>query len=198
MRTRTTLHLLPALLLVATACQSARSEAPAPPPAQSQKARVSNAFEAAAKVEATDLAQRRITLCREDGTRFDLRLGEGVRNFENIAAGDMVRVKYEETLAATKLPAGTDIGAIEGAFAAGRASPGEKPGAGMGAAISLGVRVESIDLAHDIVVFALGSGELIARRLQTQEGRTFVKSLAVGDLVRLDYTEAVAIAVQEL
>jgi len=191
--------LLPSLLLAVAACQSSQTAPPsAPPPAQGQKAHVANTFEASAKVEAIDAAERRVSLRREDGTVFDVHLGESVRNFAQIAVGDVVRVSYEETLAAVKLPPGTDIRTAEGAFAAGRAKAGAKPGAGVGAGISIKVRVESLDLPRDIVVFALGSGELMARRLRTQEGRAFATSLKVGDLVQLDYTECVAVEVQEL
>jgi hypothetical protein len=195
-------RLLPALLpflLLAAACQSSQTAPPsAPPPAQGQKAHVANTFEASAQVVSVDAASRRVSLRREDGTVIDLQLGEQVRNFAQIAVGDVVRVSYEETLAAAKLPAGTDIRTAEGAFAAGRAKAGAKPGAGVGAGISIRVRVESIDLPRDIVVFALGSGELMARRLRTQEGRAFATGLKVGDLVQLDYTECVAVEVQEL
>ncbi len=194
---RLSCRLLPALLIGLAACASPSNEPPAPPP-PGQKARVSNEFVAAVQVVSTDPASRRVTLRREDGSEFTLTLGEAVRNFEQITAGDVVRVKYQETLAASKLPAGTDIRVAEGALAAGRARAGEKPGAGLGAALSVRVRVESIDLAHDIVAFSLASGELVARRLQTEEGRAFAHGLKVGDLVQLDYAESVAIAVEEL
>jgi hypothetical protein len=202
MKTRSALRsprrLLPALLVALAACQSPGAESPAAPAAQGQQARVSSEFEATAEVVSIDPAERRVTLRREDGSMFDVRLGEAVRNFAQIAVGDVVRVTYQETLAAARLPAGTDIRPSESAFAAARARPGEKPGAGLGAALSIRVRVESIDLGHDIVVFSLASGELIARRLRTQEGRTFVRGLQVGDLVELAYAESLAIEVQEL
>ncbi len=191
-------RLLPALLVGQAACQSQQTDLPAPPPPLGQKARVTNEFEASAQVVSIEPAERRVTLRREDGSEFALGLGENVRNFEQIAAGDVVRVKYRETLAAAKLPAGTDISVAEGAFAAGRAPEGAKPGAGLGAALSVRVRVESVDLEHDIVAFSLASGELLARRLRTPEGRAFAHGLQVGDLVQLDYAESVAIAVQEL
>lgn len=190
--------LLPALLVGLAACQSTQNEPPAPPPPLGQKARVTNEFEAAVQVVSVDAAARRVVLRREDGNELGLTLGEGVRNFAQIAAGDVVRVRYQETLAAEKLQAGTDIHAVEGALAAGRAPAGAKPGAGLGAALSIRVRVESVDREHDIVAFSLASGELLARRLRTQEGRAFAASLRVGDLVQLDYAESVAIAVQEL
>lgn len=191
--------LLPTSLLVVAACQSSSSspKPPAPPPA-SHKAEISSEFTASAEVTAIAPAERMLTLRREDGAVLELQVGASVRNFGQIAVGDALRVRYEETLAVEKLPAGSAIGPVEGAFGAARAKKGEKPGAGMGMAVRLRVRIESLDLPRDIVVFSLASGELIARRLQTPEGRTFATGLKLGDIVQLDYTEAIALGVEKL
>jgi len=190
--------LVPASLLLVAACQSNSSTKPPSPPPAGQKAEISSEFTASAEVTAIAPAERMVTLRREDGVLLDLQVGEGVRNFDQVAVGDVLRVRYRETLAAEKLPAGSSIGPVEGAFGAARAKKGEKPGAGMGLAVQMRVRIESLDLERDIVVFSLASGELIARRLQTPEGRTFVTGLKIGDIVQLDYTEAIALGVEKL
>lgn len=189
--------LLPAALLVASACQSSTTKPPAPPPA-SHKAQLSSEFTASAEVTAIAKAERTVTLRREDGSMIELQVGASVRNFDQLAVGDALRVRYQETLAAEKLPAGTAIGPVEGAFAGARAKPGEKPGAGAGMAVRLRVRIESLDREREIVVFSLASGELVARRLQTPEGKAFVAGLSIGDIVQLDYTEAIALGVEKL
>jgi hypothetical protein len=120
-----------------------------------------------------------------------------VRNFDQIVVGDMLRVRYQETLSATKMPAGSVPGPVSGALAAGRAKPGMKPGAGVGYTYSLRVRIESIDREHEIVTFSLASGELMSRKLQTNEGKEFAAGLKVGDVVQLDYAEALALAVEK-
>jgi len=84
------------------------------------------------------------------------------------------------------------------AVGAGRAKPGKQPGAGVGVAVSVCVKIVSIDREREIVVFSLPSGELIARPIVTPEGRKFVKGLKLGDLVRLDYTEVLALTVEKL
>jgi len=197
MRPRSLLRIfVPVLLLSAGACQSS---APLPDaPAGAPRARLSNDFTASAQVTAVDVAARRLTLRREDGLQVELQVGDGVRNLDQVAVGDTLRVRYEEVLTATKLPRGESIRSGEAAFAAGRAKQGQKPGAGIGAMVSLRVRIESIDRTNDIVVFSLASGELIAHRLQTAEGRTFVQDLAVGDGVQLDYGESLVLGIEEL
>jgi len=191
--------LLPAALLLSAACQSSqpKSSTPPPPP-QSAKAKISNEFTASAEVTALVAAERKLTLRREDGSVFEVQADASVRNFDQIAVGDVLRVRYEETLAAVKLPAGTSIGTTEGAFAAGRAKQGAKPGAGLGLAVRMNVRIETIDREREIVVFSLASGELVARRLQTAEGRAFVTALTIGDVVQLDFTETLALGIEKL
>jgi len=124
--------------------------------------------------------------------------GPEVRNYDQIAAGDTLRIHYKEVLAAAKLPPGESTKPVEGAFAAARAKPGEKPLAGAALGLSVRVRIESIDRGREIVVFSLASGELIAHRLQTSEGRAFVQELEVGDLVQLDYACALALGIEKL
>jgi hypothetical protein len=188
---------LPCVLVALGACQSAESGSPPPPP-ETRRAEISNEFSAMAEVVAVAPAERRLTLRREDGRSFELIAGEAVRNFAQIAVGDVLRVRYKETLAASLRPAGEKIEPAEGAFMAARAKPGAKPGAGVGMAVSVRVRIESIDLVRNVVVFAPASGELIAHRLRTPEGIEFVRGLEVGDTVQLDYREALALEVEKL
>jgi hypothetical protein len=159
---------------------------------------VSNVATVTAQVVTVDKDARLITLRREDGILFDVYAGAEVRNFDQVEAGDTLRVNYEERLAASLRPAEEGPAPARAALAAARTEPGSKPGAGIGLTVSVRVKIESIDLEHDIVVFSLASGELVAHRLATDEGRTFVKGLKLGDTVQLDYTQALAIGIEEL
>jgi len=193
-------------LLVAGACETTSTAPPQPytagqsaPASQpGRKAEITNEFTAQAEVVAVSPAERSITVRREDGTQIDLVVDERVRNFDQIKAGDALRLRYRESLAVEVRPPGESPVPAQGAIAAGRAKPGAKPGVGMGVAVRLQVKIESIDEKHGIVVFSPASGELIARRVVTPEGRDFIKHLVVGDSVQLDYLEAVALDVTEL
>ncbi|MCI0589423.1 MAG: hypothetical protein L0323_21615 [Planctomycetes bacterium] len=189
--------LVPGFLLAAGACKSEATHGAAPKPAKN-RAEISAEFTATAQVVGVARPERIVTLRREDGSQIGLRCGEGVRNFDRIAVGDTLRVRYKETLAATKIPPGQVGRPAEAAVGAVRSKPGEKPGGGLGLAVSLPVRIESIDRERNIVVFSISSGELIAHRIQTSEGREFVAGLAVGDNVQLDYSEGLALAVETL
>jgi len=184
------LSLLSALLLLG-ACQTTESGIP-------NQAEIVNELTTTAEVVALEPATRLMTLRREDGRLLAILAGDEVRNFDQIDVGDKLRVRYLESLAATLLPPGTDTSPAQAAFAAGRAQPGAKPGAGIGVLVSLAVKIESIDLKNDLVVFSLDTGELIAHRVATPEGRAFVKGLEHGDTVQLDFTEALALSIEEL
>lgn len=188
---------LPATLIVTGACQSEAAHQPLSVH-ENKPARITNDFTARAEVTAVAPAERRLTLRREDGSLFELQADPGVRNFEQIAVGDMLRVRYQETLTALKLPAGAVATPVEGSMTAARARTGEKPGAGVGRTVRLRVRIESIDMERGIVTYSLASGELIARHLQTPEGRAFAADLKVGDVVQLDYTEALALGIEKI
>ena len=188
---------LPTLLALA-ACQSKQSQTPAPPPKDGLRAEISNEFTATAQVVAVDPAQRLVTLRRADGTAFDVLAGEGVRNFDRIKAGDELRVRYKEVLAAARLSPGDAAKPAQAGFMAVRAKEGDKPAAGVGASVGVRVRIESVDTQRWIVVFSLPSGELIARRIQTPQGREFAAKLAVGDAVQLGYVEVLALEVDEI
>jgi len=192
---------LPALalgtLLALAACQSQPSAADAAEPAPAE-AELSNEYTATALVAAVDHDLRRVTLQREDGSLFPLLVGPAARNFDQLAVGDRVRVRYEESLKVSRRPAGDAAAPAEGVLGAGRTEAGAKPGGALAMAVSVRVKIESIDLAHDLAVFSLASGELIAHRLATDEGRAFAADLAVGDVVQIDYAEALALSVEEL
>jgi hypothetical protein len=162
------------------------------------QAQISESFKAKAEVTALDHAQRLITLRREDGQLIQLKATNEVRNFDQIAVGDQLRVQYKATLTASLRPAGEPAKSVEGVAAAGRAEAGAKPAGGAGIAMAVRVKIESIDREHDLVVFSLASGELVTHRIATPEGRQFVAGLKTGDTVQLTYTEAVALSVEKL
>jgi hypothetical protein len=189
------------LLLLSSACQStAPTATPAAPdrPAPTGYAHITNEVAATAEVVAVEPTTRVVTLRREDGSQFRVRCGPEVRNFAQIAAGDVLRVKYTETLAAKRLSAEEKSTPAEASFAAARAKAGATPAAGTGVAIDVCVKIESIDREREVVVFSLSSGELFARKVATSEGREFVKTLKPGDRVRLEYTEILALSVEKL
>ncbi len=195
--TRIALCALLALCACGTSKETTQSSAQAAPK-RAEHAQLTNVLTATAEVVAVNPTTRIIALRREDGSLFQVLAGQDVRNFAQITAGDMLRIQYRETLAASVRPAGETAMPMEAGAAAVRAKPGAKPAFGVGAGVSVRCKVESIDRERDIVVCSLSSGEIIARRVVTPEGREFVKGLKIGDTVQLEYTEALAMSVDKL
>lgn len=184
--------------LAACASEPAPARVPAPTKQVKSRAEISNELTATAQVVGLDKPARLVTLRGEDGRLVDVLAGDAVRNLDQVAVGDTLRVKYKQVLAATLLPPGSDPTVVQGGLAAGRAELGAKPAGAVGAQVSLRVKIVSTDATQEVVVFSLPSGELIAHRIATPEGREFVKGLKVGDLVQLDYSEALALSIETL
>jgi hypothetical protein len=162
------------------------------------QAQISDELTATAAVIAVDKPSRTVTLRSTDGRVFQIVAPPEVRNFDQIAVGNELRVTYRVALAAKLLPPGSEHTAPTGGAVATRAAVGDRPAAAAGAGVSVRVKVVSVDPANDIVVCSLSSGELVAHKVRTDEGRAFVKHLKQGDLVQLDYAEAMAISVEEV
>lgn len=160
-------------------------------------AEISDEVTESAKVVAVDQSTRMVTLMAETGEGVTVHCGDEVRNFAQISVGDTLKVHYKRMLGATLLPAGSDPAVATGCVVAARAPAGGMPGAGVGAGISIRVKIVSVDTSHDVVLFSLPTGQLVARTLMTAEGRDFAKGLKVGDLVQLDFAEAMAISVEK-
>ena len=191
-----------AALGLALAFASCKSSSSAPSDGSTQagappRVELSNEYTATASVVSVDTEQRVLTVRRADGGLTPIHAGPEARNFDQIVAGDNVRVRYRESLAVELRPKSEGNKPVEAAIGAARAKPGAKPGGAFGMAVSARVRIESLDLAHDIVVFSLPSEELTAHRLKTPEGRSFAKGLMIGDMVQLDCDVAVALSVEK-
>ena len=180
--------------MLGSACSNqTASEGKAPP----DSAEVSQKTVAEAKVQAIDAEKRLITLRTAEGSTVVVEAGPAVKNFAQIKVGDTVKAQYVESLAVSLKKPG-EASAPPSAAIVGAAAPlGEKPAAGIGAQVSVTVTIDSVDLAKNVVVFTLPTGEMRAARVQRPEGREFIKGLKAGDRVEITYTEATAISVEE-
>ena len=179
--------------LLGAACKN-QPEAAA---SKSDSAKVTDEATEKATVVAVDKATRVVTLKNKEGKTFPVQCGPEVRNFDQIAAGNVVVVRYVRSLAVALLKPG-EVGAPPTAsIAAGRAEPGAKPGGAVAGQVTATVRIESVDQANHVVVFTPPNGGLRVVSVQRPEGREFIKGLKPGDPVQITWTEAVAISVEK-
>lgn len=198
-------YLLLAGVIVITGCNSgekaaqpekaAKVEETTPAVAQ-EKPAISKAITttAEATVTAINHETREVTLQDASGESFTFIASDEVRNLAQVEVGDKLLVEYMEAVDIQVLEPGEAELGVSGTTAAGRAEPGEKPG---GAAISqtvLVVEIEAIDKENETVTLKDKQGNVKTVKVHNPAN---LDKVAIGDKVKITYTESLAIAVTE-
>ncbi len=152
-----------------------------------------NQITTTATVEKIDLATRVVTLRGEDGKVFDIKAGEEVRNLPQVEVGDQVVTTYYESLAYSVHKPGSMAAGASVSTDAARAEPGDKPGGVASNVVQVVATIVAIDKATPSVTLKKADGEVVAIRVREPKR---LEGVAVGDMVEITYTEALAIAVQ--
>lgn len=187
--------LVAALAVAATGVAGCKSEGEA----STQKpgtAEVSKTVTEKASVVSVDKANRLVTLKDKDGQTMTVQCGPEVRNFDQIEVGNSVVVRYLVSLAVALVKPGETPPAAA-TLAAGTAEKGAKPGAAIVGQITATVKIESVDLKKNLVVFTAPNGGLRAVNVEKPEGVKFIQGIKPGDLVQITYTEALAVSVEK-
>ncbi|MFW2404856.1 MAG: hypothetical protein ACN4GT_08815 [Gammaproteobacteria bacterium] len=154
---------------------------------------VTEVQEIEATVIAADLETRRLVLRGPQGNELGLRAGPEVRNLAQVEVGDILRVSYYTGFVVAMAEpgkAGADMG-----IAAGRTEEGERPGAAVGESMRATVEILSVAQDGKAVSFRDPEGRLHSIDVPRPEGQAFAKKLKAGDLVDIQFTEAIAIGV---
>jgi hypothetical protein len=149
---------------------------------------------ATAQVKAIDQQMRRVTLERADGSEVTLVADDSVRNLPQVQVGDEVTASFYESLAYEVKKPGTATPGATVAEETGRAKLGEKP-AGAGARVTtLVATITGIDKAAGTVTLQGPTGR--ATTIKARDPRN-LERVAIGDLVEITYSEAVAVSVDK-
>lgn len=175
--------------LVAAACASSTAEAPAKPSGIAAE----GSMTVSATVEAIDHTSRKVTLRGPEGKVVSFRAGPEVRNLAQVQVGDVVQAVYYESIAWQVRKPGEAAPGVSSAAAAGRAEPGAKPGAAGIEAITVTSTIEAIDRRAGTVTLKEADGRVATIPVRDPSN---LERVAVGDLVEITYTEAVAISVE--
>lgn len=188
-----------AALVLAVTAVTAQENAPSNGPMEMKstgtpgKVAGSRSYKVTATVKALDITNREITLEGAKGKTETVVVGPGVQNLDQVHVGDRVVVKYVQGLMMQMQPPGEAPVEPEAAIAAGRAGPGETPGAGIAAAIHATVTITAIDMKNRMVVFEGPRGNLY----QVKAGpEVHLDKAKVGDKLVATYTEAMAVTVE--
>jgi hypothetical protein len=147
-----------------------------------------------AVVEAINHETRVVTVRKPDGEALTFTASEEARNLDQVDVGDVLIAEYRESVSIEVMAnEGMEAGAAEAAAVA-RTKEGEMPGiAAMGARV-VTATVEEINLDKNTFKLKVPDGtvnEYVARNPEN------LKRAAVGDLVVITVTEALAITVEE-
>jgi hypothetical protein len=147
-----------------------------------------------ATVVAIDLQKRIVTLKGDDGEVRDIKVGEEAVNLPQVKVGDLLTVKFYESIAVEVIKPGTVAGAGERS-AIVRAKPGEMPGGMAARQVSVTATVTAIDKQKSTMTLKGPEGRLNTVKVQDPANLEKVK---VGDDLMITYTEALAISVEHV
>ena len=155
------------------------------------KVRGTKAFVVEAKITAIDEASRHVTVTGAGGNEVTLVAGPEVKNFAQLKVGDVVTVKYLQSLALELKKGGTALRERVESNDAVSAKPGEAP---------MGAEAKTVRVTADVIAVDRKSGVVTLRGPERTvdlkvKDKAQLKEIAVGDQVEATYVEAVAIAV---
>jgi len=157
------------------------------------KAAVVAAAELSAQVVSVDKKTRTISLKGPKGNVMDIVASDEVKNFNQIKVGDMVVVRYMQSVALELQPVKTGAQGISVSEGAGKAEPGKRPAVGAVREIQAIAKVTAIDQNAKTISLTGPRGNTVTLDVQNPEQFKVVK---MGDEVLVTYTEAVAVSVE--
>ncbi len=179
-----------ALLIAVAVSWASEEQAPMDKPSFS----ASQTMIVTARVQAIDHESRLVTLLGPEGNEITFTASEEARNLDQVDVGDIVAAEYVETVSIEVVAnEGAEPGSGEIAAMA-RTEKGEMPGAAAIDTRIVTATVEEINLEKNTFKLKGPDGnvnEFVARNPEN------LKRSAVGDLVIITVTEAVAISVTE-
>jgi hypothetical protein len=144
-------------------------------------------------VQSVDAAKREVTLKAADGTVETFKLGEEVRNFDQIKVGDQVKATVIDSLAisARSVNEPPSVGESRSVILAPK---GAKPGAVVADTEEITATIQDINPAERTVTFLGPQGNLRTMKVGPNVDLT---KLNEGDSVTLRSTKAMAIKVEK-
>jgi hypothetical protein len=149
--------------------------------------------ERTAVVTAIDLNTRMVTLKGPKGEVRTIKVGEEAVNLPQVKVGDLVTVKFYESLAIEVIKPGTASGAGE-KTAIVKAKPGEMPGGMAARQSTVTATVTAIDKKKGTLTLKGPDGNKVVAKAEDPKNLDKVK---VGDELLITYTEALAISVEK-
>ena len=136
-----------------------------------------------ATVQAIDLEKRLVTLKGPKGEKKTIAVGPEARNLPQLKVGDLVTVKYYESMAVEVIKPGDATGAGQSS-AIVRAKPGERPGGMATRTATVTATVTAIDKKKGTVTLKGPEGNLVTAKAEDPKNLDKIK---VGDELLITY-----------
>jgi hypothetical protein len=182
-----------ALPLTAAAQASAAATSAVTAKTSPGHATISQTHEVRASVEAIDMATREVTLKGPKGNVVTVTASPEVKNLDQVKVGDHLVVRYTEALSLTLKKDGKELRKSVAASDAKMAAAGEAPGGAVGEKVTVTADVTAINQKTHMVTLK-GPKETVDLHVGDPDQ---LKQIKVGDQVEAEYTQALAISVQE-
>ena len=145
-----------------------------------------------ATVEAIDLEKRLVTLKGPKGETKTITVGPEARNLPQVKVGDLVTVKYYESMAVEVVKPGSGTGAGQASTIV-RSKEGEMPAGTAIRTATVMATVTAIDKKKGTLTLKGPEGNLVTAKAEDPKNLEKVK---VGDELMITVTEALAISVE--
>jgi hypothetical protein len=181
--------ILPILVTAATVlvmATGAQSQTPAPQTTMSATATLT------AKIIAIDQENRIITLQDAQGNAQSIKVGPGVKRFDELKVGETVVFTYLESVATSIVKPGTAMPMASSSPTMTRFT-GEKPGGQISQTVTTTVTIKSIDMATPAITVVTQQGKAVSLLVNDKNN---LVGLKVGDVVQLTYTQTLTIQVK--
>lgn len=178
-----------AVAVAASACSSAGT-ASAPRTISSEQVTLEGS------ITRVDRANRMVTIRGPEGGEVDIYVGDHVRNFEQLQVGDRVALDYTSAVALELNPAGVTEAGTTLAQGGSRSEPGARPGGTTSETVGLVTEVVAVDATANTVTLKGPRGNVVTLDVLREDLRKGLRKLKPGDLLKVTFTEAAAIAIR--
>ena len=192
MMRRLTLLVLGIAALSIWACSSQKTaESTSTPAAELPHFETSDTVTAQVQVLGIDKTSRLATLKGEMGDTVTVQVSPEVKNFDQLAAGDLIDIVYTSVLSIRVEPPGEMTTSASGTMTT--ASPGEQPHGSYSEKLETKATITAIDKAAGTATLTGPAGNTLTVTPQVPENLDKVK---VGDMVVFTHTQEIALSVQ--
>jgi len=192
MSRKLTLWVLSLAVVSFWACSSQKSAENAAPPAPPPQFETADTVTAQAHVLSVDKANRMATLKRDTGDTVVVAVGPEVKNFDQLAAGDVIDTRYIDKLTVRVEPAGAMSASTSSSMTT--AKPGDKPGVTAQSTSETKTTIAAIDTTAGTATLTGPAGNSM---VVTPADRDILTKVKVGDIVVFTHTEDVAVSVMK-